>query len=261
VVVVGDNGDSNFAQLHFSIPSATMRKPTMVVGNYLDGVMAAHFPIGDTVVAEECDAAVDPANPADNCDAATAITGHAASTGTVVFSPSGIRIKVGTDYLDPSPGLCNPGTTCEVVVTDESNPLIALKPSVALAKPTVTLSPSTVPNALGSVFNVTAKNFPIGETVDAVECDTAYTVGTAGDCDATTQISGVANAMGTVTTTAWTPTIRLPVYTATTPTVYSDPNSGSCAIGDTVPSMHPCHVGTTDATNPVVAVSTAFGVT
>jgi hypothetical protein len=261
VVVVGNNGDSNFAQLHFAIPSAAMRKATMVVGNFLDGVVAAHFPIGDTVMAEECNAAVDPSNPGNNCDAATAITGHAGSTGAVVFSPSGIRIKVGSDYSDPSSGTCNPGTSCVVVVTDETNPLIHLKPMVALAKPTVTLSPATVPNALGYQFNVTAKNFPIGETVDAVECDTAYTVGNANDCDAATQISGIANAMGTVATTAWSPTIRLPVFTATTPTVYSDPNSGSCAIGDTVPSMHPCHVGTTDASNLVVEVSTPFGVT
>ena len=260
VVVVGSNGDSNSLPLHFSAPAVTLHKPMAVVGNTRDAVAATHFPIGDTVMAEECDAAVNPASPSSNCDGATVITGHAETTGTVVWSASGIKMLVGADYIDPSGGTCNPGTTCDVVLVDETNPAITKELPVGFARPTVTLSPITVPNANGETIAVTAKNFPVGETVDALECDTAYTLGSSDNCDGSTRVQGVANSAGTVMGVAWSPT-RVPVYTTATTTPYADMAFGSCSPGDTVGNMRPCYIGTTDAGNAAVAVATPFSVT
>ena len=57
VVVVGNTGDTtSSAALSFTLPSIAVHKTTAVLGNYVDAVKAVGFPIGDTVVAQECDA-------------------------------------------------------------------------------------------------------------------------------------------------------------------------------------------------------------
>jgi hypothetical protein len=236
-----------------------MHKPALVVGNYHDAVTAVHFPAGDVVRAQECDAAVDPASPGSNCDTATTITGHANVIGTVTFSGT-ILAKVGSDYSDGSGGTCNPGTTCEVVVTDASNPAIFMKAPISFASPIVTISPLTVPNANGEAIAVVAKNFPIGEPVDALECDPGYTAGDLTHCDSATQIAGVANYAGTLLGISWSP-VRLPVYTTATSTAYTDTAGGTCAPGDTVGAADPCFIGTVDPSNASFAKATPFGVT
>ena len=79
VVVVGNTGDTTSSgALGFTLPSFTVKKTTDVLGNYVDGVKGVNFPIGDTVVAQECDASVlVPSTVSTHCDSATQISGTA----------------------------------------------------------------------------------------------------------------------------------------------------------------------------------------
>lgn len=260
VVAVGSSGTETSVALDFALPTATLHKTTPVVGNYLDAVAAKHFPVGDTVEAMECDAAVDPAtNTATNCDPGTGTVGTAAPSGTVVFSPNGVTVHAGAAYQDGALGTCNPGATCDVVVLDETDTAIRMKIPFTLAVPSVTVAPTSV--AGGGLLAVTARGFPIGDTVDALECDTTFTAGAGNHCDTVTELHGVANSTGTVAGTAWLPTVKITVLTATTATHYADSAGGSCAVNDTVANGDPCYVGTSDATNATFSEATAFSVT
>ena len=82
-------------------PTIVLKETTNVVGNYVDAVKAAGFPIGDTIVAQECDSnVVIPTTVASDCDAATQISGPAGASGKVTFSPTGVTLRVGSAYSD-----------------------------------------------------------------------------------------------------------------------------------------------------------------
>jgi hypothetical protein len=124
IVAVGNTGDSTAsAPLGFALPSATVYKSTEVANGYKDAVKAKHFPIGDQILAQECDSSVNPAtNAATNCDHATEIHGTVATSGAVKFSPTGVTMKDGSSYVESGSGSCPAGGTCSVVVSDENNP-------------------------------------------------------------------------------------------------------------------------------------------
>jgi hypothetical protein len=174
-----------------------------VLGNYVDAVKAAGFPIGDTVVAQECDSSVViPTSVATDCDSATQITGTSGATGKVIFSPTGVKLLVGKAFSESGGGACSFGGSCEVVVTDSSNASIGLDEAVTFAVPAATVKEASnvEPNY---VDKVTATKFAVGDTVTAQECESNVTsANVATHCDSATQISGTAGATGTVTFTA-----------------------------------------------------------
>ena len=137
VVVVGNTGDSTSSgALSFTLPSITVKKTTGVLGNYVDGVKAVGFPIGDTVVAQECDASVSvPGTVSTNCDAATQISGTSGTNGKVTFTPTGVTLRVGSAYSDSAGGTCQLGGTCNVGVTDSDNSAIGVSVSCRVHLP------------------------------------------------------------------------------------------------------------------------------
>ena len=174
IVVVGNTADSTSSgALSFTLPSFTLKKTTDVLGNYVNTVKATGFPIGDTVVAQECDASVSVPNTVPtHCDASTEISGIAGASGKVVFSPAtGVTLLVGDAYSDTADGTCQLGGSCDIGVTDSDNSAIGLSATVAFAAPvTATLHESI--GVLGNYVDaVKVADFPIGDTVVAEECD------------------------------------------------------------------------------------------
>jgi hypothetical protein len=251
IIVVGNTGDSTTSvALAFTLPSFKVNKTTAVVGNSVDVVKALGIPIGDTVVAQECDAGVSvPATISTHCDAATQISGVAAASGAVVFSPTGVTLKVGSAYTDSASGMCAFGGACDVVITDSNNALITNNTSVAFATPALLLKKTTA--VVGNFVDVVkASGIPIGDSIVAQECDAGVTVPAtvSTHCDGATQISGTAGSTGVV---LFSPTgVTLRVGSA-----YSDPASGTCAFGGT------CDVAVTDSNNSAVGLSAAFAFT
>ncbi len=145
----------------FATPTLSLKKTTDVLGNYVDAVKAAGFPIGDTVVAQECDSSVViPTTVASDCDCCNADYGYRrARTGKVTFSPTGVTLLVGSAYSDSASGTCPFGGTCEVVVSDSGNPSIGLDEAVTFATPTASVreTSNVAPNY---VDKVTADEFP-----------------------------------------------------------------------------------------------------
>lgn len=133
LVVLGSSGDSTAGRLSFNLPSAGAARTTGVVDNEVDRITTRGFPAGDPVQAEECDGGVVSSNLSADCDAATAIVGHAGADGTVRFVPRGVEMLVGPGYSDTALGTCAPGGICDVVVTDQTNAAIVLKIPVSLA--------------------------------------------------------------------------------------------------------------------------------
>jgi hypothetical protein len=135
VVTVGNNWQyATSSKLRFTNPTATLGESTSVHANYVDKVTAAHFPIGDQVTAQECDSAVNPAtNLSTNCDSATVITGTVASNGAVVFSPTGVSVRVGKNYVETGTGSVVKGGTADIVVTDVSNDIVTSSPNTAVS--------------------------------------------------------------------------------------------------------------------------------
>ncbi len=244
VVVAGNTGDSTSSgALNFTLPSVMVKKTAGVLGNYVDGVKAAGFPIGDTVVVQECDASVSvPGTVSTNCDAATQISGLSGATGKVTFNPTGVTLRVGSAYSDSADGTCQVGGVCNVGVTDSDNSAIGVSEAVGFTSPTASLKETT--SVLGNYVDaVKAAGFPIGDTIVAQECDSNVVVPTtvASDCDAATQISGTAAANGKVT---FSPTgVTLAVGGG-----YSDGSAGSCPVGGT------CTVVVSDAASPDIGL-------
>ena len=199
LVVVGNTGDqTSSVALGFTAPSLTVKKTTGVLGNYVDGLKATAFPVGDSVIAEECDASVTvPNTVAANCDASTQILGTVATSGKVAFAPTGVTLRVGEAYSDPAAGTCAPGGTCQIVVVDTTNPSIALSASVGVASPTATAKNTTAVIA-NTPDKITVGSFPIGDTITARECDAtvdpASTLAT--HCDPATVITGSVSTSG-----------------------------------------------------------------
>ena len=247
IVAVGNTGDAtSSAALGFTLPSITLAKTTGVLGNYVDAVKTAGIPIGDTVTAQECDASVAvPATVSTHCDAATQISGTSGASGKVVFSPTGVTIRVGSAYSGSASGPCQGGRTCNIGVIDTDNADITASVAVALATPTFVVHKTTA--VLGNYLNaVKATGFPIGDTVTAQECDSSVVIPTsvASNCDAATQISGTAGTTGVVT---FSPTrVTMAVGGA-----YSDGASGTCPAGGT------CDIVVDDSGNPTVGLEAA----
>ncbi len=247
IVVVGNTGDSTSSgALSFMLPTITLKKTTGVLGNYVDGVKAAGFPIGDTIVVQECDADVSvPSTVSTNCDAATQVSGVSGPTGKVTFNSTGVTLRVGSAYFDSADGICQVGGECTVGVTDSDNGALGAVEGVGFSSPIVSLKQTT--NVLGnSVDAVKAAGFPIGDTVVAQECDPNVVVPTTigSDCDAATQISGTAAANGKVT---FSPVgVTLAVGSG-----YSDRSDGACPVGGT------CTVVVSDAASPSIGLAVA----
>jgi hypothetical protein len=122
------------AAITFASPSVSLAKTAGLKANFIDRVKAESFPIGDTVVARQCDAKVRvPATVTSHCDPATEISGTAAGNGRVSFSPTGVQLLIGSTYSDSAGQSCLPGGTCEIVVTDSNNSAIAVQVAVMLA--------------------------------------------------------------------------------------------------------------------------------
>jgi hypothetical protein len=135
IVAVGGNWQYRASKkLGFTPPTATVKKSVSVPANYIDKVTATDFPPGDSVTALECDSAVNPAtNLSTNCDTSTSITGSAASTGTVTFSPTGVTVKVGSSYVESGTGTVVAGGSADIVVTDTSNSAASVVLPITLA--------------------------------------------------------------------------------------------------------------------------------
>lgn len=236
--------------ISLATPTLTLAKTTGVVGNYVDRVTAKDFPVGDNVSVYECDDAATPSTIASNCDAAWTASGAAGATGTVMFTTLGVPMAVGDSYLDGAGGHCSPGGTCIVVADDSANPAVgAVSAQVTFAVPTITLSKTTgVTN--GTVDKITAKYFPIGDSIAAEQCDSAATVATLStNCDSATTINGSAGATGSV------------VFSPNGVTMlvgggYSDLAGGTCNAGGS------CLIAVTDSSNAAINVlSGSIGLT
>ena len=95
-------------------------------------------------------------------------------TGTA-WSPAGVTMLVDGAYSDSADGSCLTGGSCYVAVIDSTNSDVnVLSGSIGMATPSVTIAPATVANGNGKTITVTGKDFPINDTVDAMECDTAF---------------------------------------------------------------------------------------
>ena len=210
-----------------------------MLGNDVDAVKAAGFPIGDTVVAQECDQNVTLATVASDCDGATQITATASARGAATFSP-GVKLLVGGAFSDTAGGACSAGGTCEVVVSDSANPGIGTEVGVTFAVPTVTVKEASnvEPNYLDKV---TATKFPVGDTVTAQECDSTVTSANMGThCDSTTQITGTVQPSGGVTFSAAGVTVKVGSAYGT---------DGTDAAGGTCPAGGSCDIVVNDSTD------------
>ncbi len=240
IVVVGNTGDSTSSgALGFTLPSFVVTKTVGVLGNYVDGVTGSGFPIGDTVVAQECDAsALVPSTVSTHCDSGTDVSGTALPNGKVIIRET---LRVGSAYSDTFGGTCQVGGSCEIGVTDSDNSAIGVSTTVGFASPTFLLKETT--NVIGNyVDQVKGAGFPVGDTIVAQECDSNVVIPTtvASDC-AAAQISGVAGASGKV---AFSPSgVTLKVGAA-----FSDSANGSCPIGGT------CEVVVTDSANTGIGI-------
>ena len=210
--------------VQFASPVELLKKTSDVLGNYVDAVKAGGFPIGDTIVAQECDPnVVIPTTVASDCDVATQISGVSGANGKVTFS-TGVTLLVGGAYTDNSAGSCLAGGTCDIVVSDSANPSVGVAEAVSFATPTATAS--AVSNvAANALDKVTTGSFPIGDTVTAQECDSSVTASNvATNCDSATQITGTAGPSGKVAFTPNGVTIRVG-------SSYSDTAGGTCPPG------------------------------
>ncbi len=234
----------------FASPTATVTKTTGVLGNYVDKVTAKDFPIGATVEAEECDSAVTSANLSTNCDGGTLISGTAGPTGDVTFSPPGVSMRVDQAYFDTANGnACETIDTCRVMVFSAPYALV-LGEDVHFAAPSVSV-PLVVPIGNGKTLTVKGSDFPIGDTIEAVECDSVFTGDVADNCDAATTIEGTAGPTGAVT---FSPT-KMTVLTNDTSSRYSDATSGSCQSGGPT-----CYVATNDGSDSSITFTSPFNV-
>ena len=135
-----------------------------------------------------------------------------------------MTLRVGSAYSDTSSGACSFGGTCEVLVSDSTNPSVGLDEAVTFATPTATVKEASnvAPNY---VDKVTAAEFPAGDTVTAQECDASVTSGTVGtNCDGATEITGTAGSNGKVTFTSAGVTVLVG-------NSYSDTAGGTCPAG------------------------------
>jgi hypothetical protein len=128
-VAVGSSGNEAVTgTLGFKSLSATLKTINNVVPNTLDKVTAAWFPVGDTVIAEECDSSVMvPTTMASNCDPGTKITGTANANananannakGKMTFSSTGVTIVDGASYTESGTGTVMPGGHADIVIED-----------------------------------------------------------------------------------------------------------------------------------------------
>lgn len=238
VVAVGNTGDeTSSTALDFSLPKVRVGKSTSVLGNYRDTVTATDFPRGDTVTAQECEASASPSIAASRCDGATQISGTASAIGKVSFLPGAVTLLVGDHYADTSHGICMAGGSCQILVIDASNPMITSSISVTFALPAATLARSVSVPA-NYIDKVTAKRFPIGDTVTAQECDSSVNPATTlnTDCDSATVITGTVSSTGTVVFAPTGVTVRVGRN-------YTESGTGTCALGGT------CDIAISDSTN------------
>ena len=205
LVVEGSSGDSSDVTLSFAVPSVKVSKATGVLGNYVEKVTSSSppspspppvkdFPIGDTIDAVECDSSVN-GQPGTDCNNTTLISGSASAAG-------GVRdgVVIGRAHHAGRRGLqrqrngsCLTGGSCSWLLSTRQ--FRGQRPDgvVGMAIPSLKVSKKT--GVLGNYAEkVTVKYGPIGDTIDAVECDSSVSTANLGqNCDNGTQISGTAS--------------------------------------------------------------------
>jgi hypothetical protein len=118
----------------FAMPTATANVTSAVAANSLDPIFTAGFPVGDSVLAQACDTTVVvPITLTTNCDPATQIAGTVLGNGRVAFSPTGVRVKVGSEYVETGSGTVTVGGSADLVVIDTSASGISVVIPITLA--------------------------------------------------------------------------------------------------------------------------------
>ena len=176
-------------------PSVKVSKTTGVLGNYAETVTAKGFPIGDTIHAVECDSSVTTANLGTELrrrDADQRQRKYRGRRDRTAWSPAGVTMLVDGAYSDSADGSCLTGGSCYVAVIDSTNSDVnVLSGSIGMATPSVKVSKTT--GVLGNYAEtVTAKGFPIGDTIHAVECDSSVTTANLGRTATTRRRSAAA---------------------------------------------------------------------
>jgi hypothetical protein len=97
---------------------ASAKITTSVPANAMDRLAVSSFPIGDTVTAEECDAAVDPASTvATNCDPATGTSATVSRGGRAMV---GLAVVSASSYVESGSGSVPAGGTAVLLISDSS---------------------------------------------------------------------------------------------------------------------------------------------
>ena len=216
-----------------------VKKSTGLIGNYVDAVSGTHWNTnGDSSVnVYEC---VGTAYASSSCTGALTIAPIAVESTPASkvgdFPSTGVELHVGT--VGSSTCGLSTSPVCSLVVEGSSGDSTDV--TLSFAVPSVKVSKAT--GVLGNyVEKLTAKDFPIGDTIDAVECDSSVTTANLGqNCDNGTLISGSASAAGGVTSTAWSSA----GLTMLVDGAYSDSADGSCLTGGS------CSVALIDSTIP-----------
>ena len=136
-IVVLDTGNPAIGleiPVTFASPMVSLHSASDVTDGFKDKIKASGFPVGDSVVAQECDQGVHVTkNPGSHCDPATAVSGMVNGKGTVAFSPGAVTLVDGSAFMDQAHKSCPPGGTCEVVVSDSANSSVAVEAPVTFA--------------------------------------------------------------------------------------------------------------------------------
>lgn len=217
--------------------TVTVYKISGLIGNYEDKITGTGWGAnGDSSVSiYEC--AGD--TYSGQCTSALATT----SVETTPHSKAGdisVTVPIDAGIIDGDGDSCGmPGSgTCYLVALGSTEDVTA-SPALTFDIPQMVLTKTN--NVLGNVVDkVSAKYFPIGDTVEASECnDAADPANLSSECDSSTTIYGTAGSKGTV---VWSPTgttgIEMQVGAD-----YVDDAGDSCSTGST------CVVAVTDDTN------------
>lgn len=240
VTAVSNDGLTGTASITYSVvPVVTLSKKTDVVGNYVEEVSGSAWQGDSSVSIYECASSTYSASTCGSTVSSSAV----ATTGKKAGQFKNVPFEVTAGTIDGNGDTCGLSSSpvCSIVVVGSPDNTSSAVLSFTLPK--VTISPSAViekANKPGKAVGIATAGFPVGDTVTAVECDTAFTPGDTGDCDTATLVQGTVNGKGEVK--GWS---KLDTATTTTSPAYTDSGDSStwCAPGDT------CSVDVVDTDN------------
>jgi len=222
--------------------TVTLSKDASLIGNSTISVSGTGWRqhSDSSVTISECAGTAYSVMHCANLASASVETAPAAKAGDV--AKTSIRLTVGSiDSDGDTCGLVN-SPACYIVMVGNTGDSTA---SSTLRFSTPTLSIHKTTGVLGNYADaLKASGFPIGDTVEAAECDASVVAPTtvSTHCDSTTQIAGTVATTGKVT---FSPTdIQLLVGGD-----YSDGAGGTCLPGET------CDVVITDLDNAAIGLS------